>query len=162
MPKLNLVATRKFLQDFEFHSLFIEELGWSQPSGRKYTTYTIEDVTFTCHQIAQLGGVVVLELTSAASTIPAAALRKAVQKEIAKAYHENLLIFTDEKRTQSLWYWVKRESGKQFVREHFYFKGQPGDLFLTKLSSMVIDINDLDESGDIHVTEVVSRLKKRA
>ena len=86
-------------------------------------------------------------------------LPKSLQKEIAKAYHENLLIFIDDKRTQSLWYWVKRESGKQFVREHYYFKGQPGDLFLTKISAIVIDIGDLDENGYIHVTEVVNRLK---
>ena len=159
MSKLNINATRKFLQNFEFNSLFIEELGWSQPPGTKPTAYAIENITFNFRQVAQLGGVVVVEISGNTPTIPSALLRKAVQKEVAKTYHENLLIFTDEKRTQSLWYWVKRESGKQYVREHFYFKGQPGDLFLAKLAAMVIDIGDLDENGDIHVTEVVNRLK---
>lgn len=159
MTILNIISTRRRLQDFDFHNLFIEELGWSQPSSSKPVSHTIEDVTFSCLQIAQLGGVVVLEVSCTEGTIPNGNRRKSLQKEIAKAYHENLLIFIDEKRTQSLWYWLKRESGKQFVREHYYFKGQPGDLFLTKLSSMVIDIGDLDENGDIHVTEVVNRLK---
>ena len=159
MANLNISASRKALQDFQFHNLFIEELGWSRPSSNKPITHTIEDVTFSCLQIAQLGGVVVLEVTSSADIIPSGNLRKCLQKEIAKTYHENLLIFIDDKRTQSLWYWVKRESGKQFVREHYYFKGQPGDLFLTKISAIVIDIGDLDENGDIHVTEVVNRLK---
>jgi hypothetical protein len=159
MANLNVTSTRKSLQEFQFHNLFIEELGWTQPSSSKPITHTIEGVTFSCLQIAQLGGVVVLEVTSPEGVIPTGNLRKCLQKEIAKAYHENLLIFLDDKRTQSLWYWVKRESGKQFVREHYYFKGQPGDLFLTKLSSMVIGISDLDENGDIHVTEVVNRLK---
>ena len=159
MSSLNINATRKQLQEFEFHDLFIEELGWSQPSNKKPDNHTIEGVTFTCKHIAQLGGVVVLEVVSSEGTIPVGNVRKVLHKEIAKGFHENLLIFIDVKRTQSLWYWVKREVGKQTVREHYYFKGQPGDLFLTKLSSMVIDISDLDENGDIHVTEVVNRLK---
>ena len=159
MSSLNITETRKKLQEFEFHDLFIEELGWSQPANKRPDIRSIEGVTLTCQQIAQLGGVVVLEITSSEGKIPDGNLRKILQKEIAKAYHENLLIFIDSKRTQSLWHWVKRESGKQFVREHYYFKGQPGDLFLAKISAMVIDIGDLDENGDIHVTEVVNRLK---
>jgi len=159
MSSLNINATRKWLQEFEFHDLFIEELGWSQPANKKPIEHTIDGITLICQHIAQLGGVVVLEVVSSEGTIPVGNLRKILQKEIAKAYHENLLIFIDSKRTQSLWHWVKRESGKQFVREHYYFKGQPGDLFLAKISAMVIDIGDLDENGDIHVTEVVNRLK---
>jgi len=159
MANLNISSTRKLLQDFQFHNLFIEELGWSQPSSTRITSYTIEDQTFTCRQIAQLGGVVVIEVISSDSTIVPANVRKNLHREIQKTYHENLLIFIDAQRTQSLWYWVKRESGRQVIREHHYFKGQPGDLFLTKLSSMVIDIGDLDENGDIHVTDVVNRLK---
>ena len=41
-------------------------------------------------------------------------------------------------RTQSLWYWVKRESGRAQARDHLYVKGQPGDLFLSKLAAMVV------------------------
>jgi Putative DNA-binding domain len=159
MAALNIISTRQRLQNFEFHDLFIEELGWSQPAGNKPASYTIEDSPLTCTQIAQLGGVAVIEVSNPQGTIPSADIRRSLQKEISKSTHENLLVFVDDKRTQSLWYWIKRESGKQFVREHYYFKGQPGDLFLTKLSSMVIDISDLDENGDILVTEVVNRLK---
>jgi hypothetical protein len=159
MANLNVALTRKSLQDFEFHDLFIEELGWSQPSSGKPVNHAVDGVVFSFLQIAQLGGVAVFEVTSSEGQIPSGTIRKSLQKEISKAYHENLLIFIDEKRTQSLWHWVKRESGKQFVREHYYFKGQPGDLFLSKISAMVIDIGDLDENGDIHVTEVVNRLK---
>lgn len=159
MGNLNISATRRLLQEFDFHTLFIEELGWSQPVSTQATRYTVDKTGFVCTQIAQLGGVVVLEVSSEDESIPAATTRKTLQKEITKSWHEHLLIFVDPMRTQSLWYWTKRDSGKQFVREHHYFRGQPGDLFLTKLSSMVVDIGDLDENGDIHVTEVVNRLK---
>ena len=39
-------------------------------------------------------------------------------------------------------------------------RGQPGDLFLSKLGSMVVDISDFDETGTVPVVEVASRLQK--
>ena len=66
----------------------------------------------------------------------------------------------DKEETQSLWYWIKREDKKQYVRDHLYIKGQPGDLFLNKLSGMVVYIGDFDSSGNISVLEVANRLKK--
>lgn len=90
---------------------------------------------------------------------PDAKTRAAIHKDIAKLHHENLLIFLDQKRTQSLWYWVKREDGKSYAREHLYTKGQPGDLFLSKLGAMVVDLSDFDETGAVPVVEVASRLK---
>jgi len=60
----------------------------------------------------------------------------------------------DAARTQSLWLYVKRESGKAYPREHWYSKGQPGDLFLSKLSSMVVDLSEFDDEGNIEVTTV--------
>jgi hypothetical protein len=76
MANLNVTSTRKSLQEFQFHNLFIEELGWTQPSSSKPITHTIEGVTFSCLQIAQLGGVVVLEVTSPEGVIPTGNLRK--------------------------------------------------------------------------------------
>jgi len=61
-------------------------------------------------------------------------------------------------RTRSLWYWVKREESKRYVRDHLYVKGQPGDLFLSKLGGLVIDISHL-EAGEPSVVEVAQRLK---
>ena len=75
-------------------------------------------------------------------------------------HHENLLIFLDHARTQSLWYWVKRDGAKAHPRDHLYVKGQPGDLFLSKLATMVVDISELDAEGNIAITEVAGRLKK--
>jgi hypothetical protein len=153
MAVLNISSTRARLQAFKFHELFIEELGWSQPSSKAVETCSVNGNKFSYSQIAHLGGVAVFEVTAPNGAFPPASIRKEVQKDISKKYHENLLIFLDGNRTQSLWYWLKREQSKRFVREHYYFKGQPGDLFLSKLSAMVVDIGDLDENGDIHVTE---------
>src|SRR5262249_33872505 len=151
--------TRDYLKQFDFQRLFVEELGWSRPARRTPLQVKINQADFTCRQIAELGGAVVLEVESLARSIPDAKLRATVQREISKQHHENLLIFIDHERTQSLWYWVKRQDGKQYPRDHLFCKGQPGDLFLTKLGQMVFDLADFDAEGNVSIVEVARRLQ---
>ena len=155
---LNLSRTRELLQSFDFGKLFVEELGWSNPTASKPVIEEIRGGSFQRKQIAQLAGVAVFEV-STEGLIPDGKARAAISKEISKLHHENLLIFLDAARTQSLWYWVKREGAKAYPRDHLYIKGQPGDLFLSKLASMVVDISELDAEGNIPITEVAGRLK---
>ncbi len=159
MALLNIQKTRDLLQQFDFKGLFIEELGWSQPSLRRPAASIYNGATFEQRQIADLSGVVVFEIIAQDGNIPDAKTRAAIHKDIAKLHHENLLIFLDQKRTQSLWYRVKRENGKSYAREHLYIKGQPGDLFLSKLGAMVVDLSAFDETGAVPVVEVATRLK---
>jgi Eco57I restriction-modification methylase len=157
---LNIEKTRDLLQLFDFNRLFIEELGWSQPTGIQAVMLVHEGVIYERLKIAQLSGVVVFEIHSTDGRMPDAKARAALHKDVSRHHHENLLIFLDQNRTQSLWYWVKREGTKIFPREHLYVTGQPGDLFLSKLGAMVVDISELDEAGNLPVTTVASRLKK--
>ena len=157
---LNLNRARNYLQNFEFSKLFIEELGWSNPTSRQIVSMNYKEGSFSRRQIAQLAGVIAFEISALDGSIPDVKTRSALHKEIATRYHENLLIFVDKRRTQSLWYWVKRKNGKMIARDHIYVKGQPGDLFLSKLNSMVFDISDFDESGNIPLVEVTGRLKE--
>jgi hypothetical protein len=158
---INFDTTRTYLQEFNFAHLFIEILGWSNAKGIKAIELNVENVGYKATPISQLGGIVVFEMTAENGALPNnAKVRAAVHKEISKLHHENLIIFLDKARTQSLWYCVKREDKRTFPRDHLYVKGQPGDLFLGKLSSMVVDIAELDENGDINVLEAVRRLQK--
>ncbi len=70
MANLNVKRTRELLENFDFQTLFIEELGWSQPSTSKQITLTIDDTDLSRQQIAQLSGVVVFEVTAANGVIP--------------------------------------------------------------------------------------------
>ncbi len=157
---INFSRMRDCLQQFDFHRLFVEELGWSQPTGRRSVAMTVKGVSCVRRQISQLAGVAVFEVVADDGRIPDAKTRAAIHKEIAALHHENLLIFLDAARTQSLWYWVKRQDGKSLPRDHFYIKGQPGDLFLSKVGGIVFDITEFDESGNISVIEVAKRLRK--
>lgn len=150
---------RDCLRQFDFQRLFVEELGWSQPSNRQAVSFTVRDDQFFRRQVTQLAGVVVFEVTAEDGRIPDAQTRAAVHKEIAKHHHENLLIFLDQDHTQSLWYWVKRQDGKMFPREHLYVQGQPGDLFVSKLGQMVFDISEFDEAGNVNLVDVARRMR---
>ena len=159
---LNLATTRERLQNFDFARLFVEDLGWSNPKSRQPVASQLStkaaQLSYSRTPVAQLAGVVVFEVTTK-DGIPDAKARAAIQKQVAEQHVENLLIFLDADRSQSLWYWVKREGGKTHGRDHLYVKGQPGDLFLSKLAAMVVDISELDAEGNIPVTEVANRLK---
>ncbi|MEO6724931.1 MAG: hypothetical protein ABIU20_01720 [Blastocatellia bacterium] len=159
MPNLNIQETRDLLQQFNFRLLFTEALGWSHVRSQKPVSWQKNDTQGQRVMIAQLAGVVVFEVTTTDGSIPNATTCRALANEISQLHYENLLIFVDAARTQSLWLYVKREGGKAYPREHWYFKGQPGDLFLSKLSSMVVDLGEFDDKGNIEVTTVARKLK---
>ena len=151
---------RQLIQDLDWKTLFVEVLGWSQPQSTRPVAMAHDGATFQRCQVAQLSGVLVFEVTADDGPIPSAKTCAALHKEVAALHHENLLIFTDRQRTQSLWYWVKRQDGKTYPRDHLYVRGQPGDLFLGKLAAMVVDMSELDEAGNVPVAEVARRLKQ--
>ena len=148
MATFNMRRARRLLQQSDFSSLFIEELGWPGPAAKRPFTSDCDGVQFQGQRIAELSGIVVIEITSPDGKIPDSKTRDAIHRAISSTHLENLLIFVDQQRKQSLWYWIKRESGKRYARPHHYFKGQPGDLFLSKLSPMFVDISELDDSGN--------------
>lgn len=154
---LNFSRTRDLLSNFQFGELFIEELGWSHPRGKKSFPVTIENQEYNCQRIAEVSGVVVLEVSR--EDIPDSQTRQEIQRQVTERIAENLLIFVDSKRTRSLWYWVKREGSKSYIRDHLYIKGQPGDLFLGKLTELVLDITDFEE-GEPSVVEIAKLLQK--
>jgi len=163
---MNLQNARDCLKTFDFTRLFIEELGWSKPSSSKPVPMAVKDLTCTRREVAQLSGVVVIEILTDDGPIPDAAGRAAIHKEIAKLHHENVLIFVDaiksysNRPSQSVWYWAKRQDKKLVPRSHIFVHGQSGDLLLSKLSALAVDFADFDDSGHVPLLEVTARLKQ--
>ncbi len=156
---LNFERIRDLVDEFCFQDVFIEELGWDQPSSSKVESVTVAAKIYNYQKIAEAAKVAIFEVKGAEGEIPDGQIRTAIHKEIEQRVAENLLIFVDEKRTRSLWYWVKREGTKRYIRDHLYVRGQPGDLFLSKLSSLVLDITKLEEYEELSVVEVAQKLK---
>ncbi len=161
----DIKRTRDYLQALEFKKLF-NELGWSSPKNIRPTRMVALDETFERVEIAELAGVAIFEIVpqtqggNPEGKIPGAKIRKAIHAEITKLHHENLLIFLNAERSQSLWYWVKRDGNRTETRENLYVKGQPGDLSLGKLEAMVVELSEFDASGHIPVVEVARKLSE--
>ena len=156
--KFDFKKSREYLQEFAFGDLFREVLGWSNPTIRKAEELEIEGQVYDRRMIAELSGVAVYEVTAHDGAVAAEKARKQIYQQTAELSLENLLIFVDRDRTQSFWYWVKREDKKRIPRSLSYFKGQSGDLILGKISALMVDFEELgDEAPSVVV--VAKKLK---
>ncbi|MEG4839722.1 Eco57I restriction-modification methylase domain-containing protein [Microcoleus sp. B9-D4] len=151
-----LKESRELLQDFEFNKLFVQKLGWDNPSSHKTVPLEIDGETYSRKAISQLNKVVVYEITSASGNIPNSAERLTIYREIVQISAENLLIFIDKNRTKCLWYWVKREGTKLYPRDHVYVKREPCDLLLSKVTALKVDLEELET---LSVIDVAQRLQ---
>jgi hypothetical protein len=137
---INREQVRQLLHKFNFRDIFIQALNWSIPSDRRLLTVLDG---WQCRPIAELHGVIAFEVFNDQIEIPDAKMRRAIHDEVARSARENLLIFldSDRNRTQSLWYWLKRDESKLAPRQHIYLKGQPGDLFLSKIANLFVTMD---------------------
>ena len=177
MAHLDFLKFQQHLSGFDFARLFVDVLGWNQaPSAsrswrsdttsRSWRADTTAHHPFSHRMVAELGGVAVLQVV-AADGWPDEATRAAVWKHLSNQHAENILIFTDrqDRASKSQWYWVKRgrdeATGKprNTPRRHDYFRGQPVDLFASKLQAMVVELADLDTSGRMPVLEAARRIQ---
>ena len=157
---LNRTRARQLLADFDFGTLFVQEMGWS--SVPDAPPLPVDDSGYMRRLIAEMSGVSVLEIFPAVpdGTLPDNGASDKIHTQIAKLSHENVIIFLDDdhERSKSMMYWVKREDGKRRPRRHHYFKGQPGDLFMSKIDGMVIEMDELRPDGTLPISAVTSRL----
>ena len=157
--KIDFSKVRAALQGFRFGEVFVEHLNWSHPRSAKAVPFRTSQGDYRRVAIAELAGVVVFEVTADDGAIPDAKHRAAVHKELGRHHHEHLLLFLDAKRTQSLWSWLKRDDGREQPRTHLYVRGQPGDLFLTRLDTLVFELAEFDPDGRVPIVEVSRRLR---
>lgn len=167
MAKLDFAGFETHLSAFDFARLFIDVLGWNRPDAeRDWQLDVVGGTSLDRRTVAELGGVVAIQVVVDGGW-PDESQRMRVWKHIAHSHAENLLIFTDQKdkASQSQWYWVKRdkhpETGKPRLtaRRHEYFRGQPVDLFASKLQAMVVELGELDTAGRLPVLEAARRIQ---
>ncbi|OJZ15594.1 MAG: hypothetical protein BGP20_06640 [Thiobacillus sp. 63-78] len=168
MAKLDFAGFQKHLSTFDFPRLFVEVLGWNYGpvAERDWQEDATNQLSFSRRMVAELGGVAVLQVVPATGW-PDEATCAHIWKQLSQRHVENILIFTDQRdnATQSLWYWVKRGKDeitgkpKNTPRRHEYFRGQPVDLFASKLQAMVVELSELDAAGRMPVLEAARRIQ---
>lgn len=168
MSKYNLQSARRLLNNFEFQSLFVSELRWDNPNGYDgiETPRTCMDngkkpLKYSYQTIATLAGAKIFQVWSADTTAEpfSAADREAIAKDLTTVSAENVAIFLDKKEAPSvsIWVWRKKiDKNKTSRREHFYVKGQPGDLFIAKLKGLFFDFDQEEPK----IAQVASAFEK--
>ena len=154
---LNVENARNLLQGFDFKTLFIEELGWSNPKNKNAFPFQTKEGQFYRKAIAELSGATVYEITNEDGTIPDAKIRDVISKEIQKINFEHILIFIDKKLKQTIWRWLKKQEKKSLSREHYFAAGQTGDAFIAKLYGLMVDIAEIEK--DIKITDVAKKIQ---
>ncbi len=148
---------RPYLIAFDFPTLFTEGLGWDH--HRSAHLVTIDQTDYTLTAVAEKRGHQIYRCTPdpATGAIPSYALRRRIDRELAKTAREHLIIFTDVAETHQIWQWVKREPGKPAApRETEHRRGQSGDALLQAIGGITFP---LSEEEEITLTEVTRRIQ---
>lgn len=158
---LNARRTAAHLNAFDWHGLFFDELGWNEPISTTRPVIEIDDRSFDLQPIAEQGGVSVYEVEASDDTIPNASTRLAVHRKVEEHAREHILIFVGLDRRQTIWsYPVYDGSRLKGARPHHFVKGQPADLFISKLAGIFFDMEDLDDDGNASLAEAQRRVRQ--
>jgi len=152
--KLNRKRTQSYLQQFDFESLFIEELGWDTVDPLTLQLEVSETI-FAVEAIAHKRGFTVYQCISEA--IPERKVRLQLDGQLTEFSKSHLLIFGDSLQTEQLWMWVKQEQGKKKPVFHLYQVGKGAESLIQKLEALFFDIAEEDQTTLVRAVEKVSK-----
>ncbi|WP_330205347.1 Eco57I restriction-modification methylase domain-containing protein [Cyanobacterium sp. DS4] len=155
--KINRQNITKYLDNFNFESLFIEELGWDYPEDDSEKYITIDEQIFTLTPIADKRGFNVFLCLLENQSIPLPATLKKIDKEISKYSYEHFIIYASQLDNTQKWQWVKRQANQPLANRTVEYSHHKKEALLQILDTIYID---LDEEEKLNLTEVRSRAKK--
>ena len=152
---LDTTQVGRHLKEFDFKSLFIEELGWDYCDDTSLNV-EIDGEVFTLQAVAVKRGVVAF-ICDVAGAIPPYATRRKIDRQVAQSFRQHFIIYMDGARTEQVWQWVKQEVGKPLAsREHRYAIQQSGESLIQKLQAIAFSFEE--EETLIHI-DVTSRVR---
>src|SRR6266702_509061 len=154
----NRQKIQQHLRDFNFKTLFVEELGWDI-LGEPPLMIPVEGTTYVLRPLVEKRGVRVFVCEpDAKGRIPADGVLRKIEHEVIRSAYEHFIIYVDAVRENQVWLWVKREQGKRLAsRMHRYHRGQSGELLAQKLERLAIG---LEEEERLQMTEVAGRVAR--
>ena len=159
VARLDLVKVRERLQSFDFQELFVEELGWSRPS-RAGRGGRDGGILYRTTPIAELAGVVVLEIQAPDGDVPRAAERALVFREVSRLHHENLLLFVDKDRAREpLGSGANATAPPRTARPSVRARADRRPVPRVSSPGWCVELAELDVQGKIPVTHVAGKLR---
>src|SRR5713226_9430578 len=157
MPVIREIV-QSYLKDFNFRSLFTQQLGWNNYNARALYI-TLDNQTYTLRGVVEKRGVVVYVCEpSPDGSIPLSPIRRKIEKEVTKTSYEHIIIYTDVQREHQVWQWMRREPGKPIAsREIPFAKNQTGEALLQKLPGIAFELGQEEHLTTSYVTSSVRR-----
>ena len=149
---LDRKLARKYLKSGGLKKLF-NEMGWDNPGSTQPDVLKIDEREFSLLPIAEKRGVMVYQC----DTIPNAAMRKKIEREIRERAYEHLIVFTLPDNSKQVWQWVARRTGEtDKFREHTWQTNKSPEPLMRKLDRLTVS---LDEEEGLTLSETTQRLK---
>ena len=155
---INRNRARQLLNDFDLETLFIEELGWDHHS--QTLPIQINGTEYSLTACAEKRGMVAFSyVVSSADAIPDHAMRRRIERQVARSVHEHLIIYADRSNTAQIWQWVKREPGRpEQCRELSYHPlRQEGEALIQSLDTIAFSLDEEEEG--LTLVDVTSRVR---
>ena len=140
-----------------FRDLFLDVLGWDTAAASPLSLsfdWAGEKQEFTAAYIAEKHGFVVCE--AQCKTMPPAAVRQRLQRQMSKLHYEHLLILSGKDGGQK-WMVAHKRSDKpmRFLEVGFHATQKP-ELLLQKVDGLFFSMS---EEGDLTLVDVVGRVE---
>ena len=147
---------RKHLENFDLRSLLIEELGWDH--GGTNTEATVEGRTYALQAVAHKRGMVAYKyVADSDDSFPIYPTRRKIEKAVATAVREHIIVYATHDKSAQYWQWVKREPGRpDRQRSESYHHGDTGERLIQKLEYLIFT---LDEEEDLTIVDVSGRVR---
>lgn len=145
----------QYIKQFDFKNLLIE-LGWDNLRIQK--NIKVSEKIYNLEGIVQKKDFTIFLADSGVdSHIQTKDVRRAIDKEISKLYHEHLIIYIDKNKTQQIWQLSIKEPNKPIqYREFEYYSSQKPELLFQKLKNLVFTIDEEEKIGLVDVKLRVS------
>ena len=155
---MNIGQVKRYLQEFKFRALFVQELFWDNPQSRP-VPLTLNTENYTLKPLAEKAGFVVYECEpDGAGNIPIYGIRQGIDRQIAKFSAEHIIIYKNQAQTEQVWQWVQRELGKPLAtREVRFHQGQSGEVLIQKLAALVIAD---EEQKNLTISVIANRARR--
>jgi hypothetical protein len=155
---------RALLQNLDFTTLFVEELGWSRlSSGRRQLQLPAPfSLSLELLPIAQIGGLPVFHVAWPQERLPGITARRALQRALAPSHAEHLLVYTTADHAQIAFTWTRRRGNQIELRILPYDAESPARTTLERLGELAFTLEELDQypEGRPPITDVARKLDR--
>jgi hypothetical protein len=152
MP-INRQRIKNYLQQSDFESLFIEELGWDTVDS-VLIPLTVDGKNYSVRAIAQKRSFIAYQCRPEENgTMPDSTTRRKIDRQITLYTREHIIIYDAPATPEQVWQWVDKDSKPAKSREYSCQSNQVGNLFLQKLEALAVSIEEEEKLALLSVKE---------